>query len=155
MAQINEFFKIKYGKNKPKEKETAKAAQSSDMEQFRKKIARHRTTIFYRTLMIIAVIVAATVALYYTYQNMIYTDYTILDEIKYQEATTARYLDFNGNVLRYSQDGASAFNMHNDMLWNQTFEMQNPIVDVNGDYVAIGDYKGTKIFIMNSEGIQG
>lgn len=155
MAQINEYFKNKYEKNKPKEKESEKAVQSTDMEQFRKKIARHRMTIFYRTLMIIAIIAAATVALYYNYQNMVYTDYTIVDEIKYQEATTARYLDFNGNVLRYSQDGASAFNMHNDMLWNQTFEMQNPMVDVNGDYVAIGDYKGTKVFIMNSEGIQG
>lgn len=33
--------------------------------------------------------------------------------------------------------------------------MQNPMVDACGDYVAIGDYRGNKIYILNSQGLQG
>ena len=41
------------------------------------------------------------------------------------------------------------------MLWNETFEMQNPLVDSCGDYVALGDYMGTTIYVYNSLGLQG
>ena len=45
--------------------------------------------------------------------------------------------------------------MQDNMLWNQTYEMQSPIVDICNDYVGIGDYKGTRIYILNSKGLQG
>ncbi len=140
MAQINEYFKKKY---------------DSEKEDYKKKLTRHRLTIFYRILLVILIVAAIAGAIMYNYQNMIYTDYDVIATQKYQEATSANYKSFNGNVLRYSQDGASAFNMNNDMLWNQTYEMQSPMADVCGDYVALGDYKGTKIFVMNSSGLQG
>lgn len=140
MAQINEYFKNKY---------------DSEKEDYKKKLTRHRLAVLYRILLMVAIVVAVTGAFYYNYQNMIYTDYDVLGTLKYQEATTANYLSFNGNVLRYSQDGASAFNMENEMLWNQTFEMQSPMIDICDDYVALGDYKGTKIYVLNGSGLQG
>jgi hypothetical protein len=75
--------------------------------------------------------------------------------MEYQEASTASYLKFNNNIIRYSSDGISAFNMDNEMLWNQPFQMQSPIVDVCGDYVAVGDYKKSKIYVLNNNGPQG
>ena len=143
MAQINEYFKNKYG------------GEKGEKEDYKKKLTRHRLTILYRILLVIAVFAAIAGALYYNYQNMIYTGYDVIDTMEYQEASTANYLSFNGNVIRYSQDGASAFNMENDMLWNQTYEMQSPMVDICGDYVALGDYKGTKIYVLNGSGLQG
>lgn len=140
MAQINEYFKNKY---------------ASEKEDYKKKLTRHRLAILYRILLVVAIIAAVTGAIYYNYQNMIYTDYDVLGTLKYQEATTANYLSFNGNVLRYSQDGASAFNMENDMLWNQTYEMQSPMIDICDGYVALGDYKGTKIYVLDGSGLQG
>lgn len=140
MAQINEYFKNKY---------------TSEKQDYKKKLTRHRLAIFYRILLVIAMVAAVAGALYYNYQNLIYTDYDVLRTLAYQEATNANYLDFNGNVLRYSQDGASAFNMGNEMLWNQTYEMQSPMVDICGNYVALGDYKGTKIYVLDGSGLQG
>ena len=78
---------------------------------------------------------------------MIYTDYTVIRSMDYDEATTSSFVKYGKNILRYSTDGISAFNMDNEMLWNQTFEMQNPLIDVCGEYIAIGDYKGSKIYV--------
>ena len=36
-------------------------------------------------------------------------------------------------------------------LWNQTYEMQNPIISTCKDVLAIADYNGRKIYVMNSE----
>ena len=123
MGEINETLKEKY-----------EAAQSD----FEKKIRRHRRAILYRIIIGIAILVALLASAYYNYQKMVYTDYDVLRKIQYTEASNAKYLKFSQNVLRYSQDGASAFSIGSDMIWNETFEMQNPIVDVCRDYVAIG-----------------
>ena len=109
----------------------------------------------YRIVIAIAIIIAVIASAYYNYQKMIYTDYDVIRKNTYTEASNAKYLKFGSNILRYSQDGASAINIAEDMVWNETFEMQNPIVDVCKDYVAIGDYMGTTIYVYNSTGLQG
>ncbi len=139
MAQINNYFKNIYG----------------DQSEFRAKIKRHRMSIFYRTILVILILAAAGVFLITYNKNLTYSDYTVIKTLEYQESGAASYIKFNNNILKYSTDGISAFNMENEMLWNQTFEMQNPLVDVCDDYVAIGDYKGSKIYVLNSSGLQG
>ncbi|MBR4573445.1 MAG: hypothetical protein IKO16_00920 [Lachnospiraceae bacterium] len=140
MAEINESLKEKY------------EATQKDFEQ---KIRRHRRAILYRAVIGVAIVAALIASAYYNYQKMVYSDYDVLSLVTYPEASNARYIKFGQNVLRYSQDGASAFNIADDMLWNETFEMQNPLVDSCGDYVALGDYMGTTIYVYNSLGLQG
>lgn len=140
MAQINNYFKKKY---------------ENDQEEFRAKIKKHRMSILYRTVLVVCLIAAVIAAAYYNYKNMIYTDYTVIRSMDYDEATTSSFVKYGKNILRYSTDGISAFNMDNEMLWNQTFEMQNPLIDVCGEYIAIGDYKGSKIYVLNTDGYQG
>ena len=40
-------------------------------------------------------------------------------------------------------------------VWNQTFEMQNPMVSVSGHVAAVGDYNGRTIYVVNSGGQLG
>ncbi|MCR5267772.1 MAG: DUF5711 family protein [Lachnospiraceae bacterium] len=148
MAQINEYFKKKYGRENPEKKE-------KEPDDYKKKLARHRMVIFYRFLIGAAVIAGIVLILIFNNKNRVFTDYDTLNQISLTEATTADYLDLNGNVLRFSKDGASAFNATDDMIWNQPYEMQNPMIDICGDYAAIGDYKGTRIFVFNGDGMQG
>ncbi len=161
MAEIFEFrdkngnvFKDDYEDTEPGSQGSADKT-SLDTEDYKKKIARHRRVIFYKVMIVVLVFVAIGIGIFINYQRTVYTGYTVLDTTKYAEVTTANYMKFNNNILRYSTDGASAFNMQDDMLWNQTYEMQSPMVDICNDYVGIGDYKGTKIYILNSKGLQG
>jgi len=131
------------------------AKYEANDKEFKKKLARHRRLIAYKVIFVVAVVLIVGLAIYLSYKNMVYSDYTILKTRQYEDSSGANFRKFNGNVLKYSRDGATAFNMENDMLFNQTYEMQNPMVDICGDYVAIGDYKGTKIYILNSQGLQG
>lgn len=139
--EVNNYFIDKYGK--------------PDENEFKKKIARHRRLIAYRILAVVVIVLICALIAYSSYRNKVYTDYSIIKTTEYEEAQASKYEGFNGNVLRYSRDGATAYNMSNDMLWNQTYEMQNPMADVCGDFVALGDYRGTKIYVLNSEGLQG
>lgn len=149
MAQINEYFKKKYGKEKTEKTE------KKEPDDYKKKLAKHRMAIIYRILITIVIIAAIAVGLFLGNRNKVFTDYDTINKISLTEATTADYLNLNGNVLRFSKDGASAFNATDDMIWNQPYEMQNPMIDICGDYAAIGDYKGTRIYVFNGTGMQG
>ena len=138
--EVNEYFLKKY--------------EANDKE-FKSKLARHRRLVAYRIIAAVVIVLVIVFFMYKSNKDRVYTDYSITKTTEYEEAASANYRGFNGNVLRYSRDGATAFNMNDDMLWNQTYEMQNPMVDICGDYIALGDYRGTKIYILNSEGLKG
>lgn len=140
MGEVNEYFKEKYEDNQA---------------EFKNKLRRHKLAILYRILLIVAIVAVVIVAVYYNYQRMVYTSYDVIRKLDYTQSTNAQFLNLNGNVLRYSQDGASLYSMDNEMIWNETFEMQNPMVDVCNDYIAIGDYKDAVIYVFNSTGLQG
>lgn len=157
MADINEYFKDKYGIDSEASSTDTNVDKKvvDSQKEFEKKIRRHKMAHLYRTIIAIIIIVILLISAYYNYQKMVYSDYDTIKKITYYESNNAKYLEFNGNILRYSQDGASAFNISNDMIWNETFEMQNPVADSCGDYVALGDYMGTTIYVYNSEGLKG
>jgi len=157
MADVNEYFLDRFEENQSDESDESfdRSNIEDKRREFEKKLRRHRLSNLYRVSLGVIIVLIVLGSAYYNYQKQVYSDYDISKEITYSEAPSAHYLEFNGNVLRYSQDGASAFNIDNDMIWNVTFEMQNPIADCCKDYVALGDYMGTIIYIFNSEGLKG
>ena len=41
------------------------------------------------------------------------------------------------------------------VIWNETYEMQNPLVEVNKNAVAVGDYGGHVIYVLDEKGKVG
>lgn len=162
MSEIRKFR----GKNeytKPVKRQVDRGQVNEGAESRRKertndlftKIWRHRLTVFYRTalvLIVIAVIIAICVI---RYNNKVYTGYTVSSEESWTDNSSLDVLEYNGNILTYSKDGAVCTDLQGKTLWNQSYEMQNPLVTTCGDYAVIGDYNGTSVFVMNSSGQQG
>ena len=98
----------------------------------------------------IALLVAIFVLLNRDYQNTTYDDYEIISKSVRQDSDTSEYLAYNGHVLKYSKDGAEAFDKTDSVLLNVTYEMQDPNVATCGDYVALGDKRGTQIIVTDS-----
>lgn len=115
-----------------------------------KKIVRHRFGKFFRVAVIIAALIAIAAFINNYYQNATYDGYDILSKTLRQDSDTAKYIAYNGHVLKYSQDGAEAFDGTDKPLWNVTYEMQNPKVATCGDFVALGDENGTEIQVIGS-----
>jgi len=126
-----------------------------EKNEYNSKVIRHRVLMFYRTLMILAVILAIFFSIYISYQTKEYTGYEITSDEDRTDSEEAVYIAYNENVIKYSQDGAEAYDGNNNAIWNITFEMQNPQVAVCGEYAALGDFKGTTIYVINASGEQG
>ena len=120
--------------------------------QLDQKIRKHRLNILMVILLVVALILIAAGSLYYIYQTRSYTDYEILESVTREDSAGTRFVEFQGNIIKYSNDGAFCTDAENHLIWNQTYEMQIPILDICENYVAIAEQKGKKIYIMDTVG---
>lgn len=140
MTNIREYFR----------KKEKKQGDSLGM-----KILKHRLVILYRTVLIIAVVAAAVAVVIVQAKNRVYESYEEISSVPRENISGSVTAALGEHILTYSSDGANCVNGAGEPLWNQTFEMQNPIVDIRGDVAAMGDYNGRTIYVMDSGGPRG
>lgn len=122
---------------------------------YREKIKSHRFTIFYRTVLVILLIAAVLAAFYVQWKNKIYTQCSVLSSAELTLPKDTNLMPFSGHLLLYSKDGMSCVDAKGSTIWNETFEMQNPMVDVCRNVTAIGDYNGRNIYVADTSQLLG
>jgi hypothetical protein len=65
-----------------------------------------------------------------------------------------RYYEFGDYMLKFSEDGLAYLN-GDKTHWNQAFEMQEPVIDICGDYVAIAEQMNNVVYIANTKELKG
>lgn len=105
----------------------------------------------YRVLLVIICLGILLTIIYVQYKNHIYTDYDVISTIEKKSVIGTTNEVLGSNILTYSHDGAQCTDSSGQALWNQTYEMQNILVEISGDVVAIGDYNGHEVYVLNSE----
>lgn len=128
-----------------------KRKEKKEEDSFGKKILRHRLTILYRTILVIAVIAAAAVVVVVQMKNRVFSEFQTVSSVSRESITDAVTVALGDSILVYSSDGASCFDQKGEALWNQTFEMQSPMLATCQNVAAIGDYNGRSIYVMDTE----
>ena len=138
-----------------KNKRGFRTVAETDMEEYERKLREHRIKIIKRTAIIILVVlaVAAGTGLFMALRH--YESYDVLTSKSRADTEATHFADFKGNILKYSNDGAFYTDTANELIWNQTYEIQNPIVRTCKNVVAIGDYNGRSIYVASNEKILG
>lgn len=83
------------------------------------------------------------------------SSYNVLETFEKADVSGTKYLTFGNKLFKYSPDGVSCVNGNGDTVWNSTFSMQSPIVDICGTTVVVGDQQGTLVYIFNEGGSMG
>lgn len=131
------------------------ASSREDNLTFQEKIQRHRLEIIYRSVLGVFLVAAVIIIIRIRYDNLVYSDYEVLKKAESVGSAESVVLPYGDSIVSYSRDGIAAYNGEGEKLWNETYEMQSPVVDVNGDYVVVCDYRGNTIYVMNSSGSCG
>ena len=130
-----------------KEKEKREQKQAS----YREKIMRHKLTSVYRILLVVAGAAALVALIVVQYRRHVYTDYDVISSVARDSALGATDVRLGNSILTYSRDGAHCTNARGETTWNQTYQIQDVRLSINGDTVAIGDYNGRSIYVQNSQ----
>lgn len=117
---------------------------------YRQKILKHRLASVYRILLIVAGAVALIALMVVQYRRHIYTDYDIVSSVPREKTSGSIDVRLGNSILTYSKDGVHCTDARGEVSWNQTYQIQDVKLSVNGDTVAIGDYNGRNIYVQNS-----
>lgn len=137
------------------EKWNHKKTSSYGTKEFRSKIFRARLARVLKFVIPVLVIAVIVIVCRNQWDRRVFSTYEIVKEREYKWINGSTVLELKGNILAYSKDGMSCTDQNGKVLWNQTYEMQNPIVVQNGDKVAIGDYNGRTIYVCSTSKIMG
>lgn len=118
---------------------------------YHQKIRHYRLSHVYRILLVAAALIALIALVVVQYKNHIYTSYEVINTTDVEVVNGTTNMPLGSHILTYSNDGAHCTDARGNVLWNQTYQMQSLIIATNGNVVAIGDYNGREVYILDEE----
>ena len=131
------------------------AVKNTENPDYEKRIKKHRWKVLRRTVLVLGILALLAAGIWLFLSLHHYEDYEVINTVERADTQGTRFEEFQGNILKYSNDGAFYTDRNNELIWNQTYEMSDPQLSVCGDYLTIYDRKGTMIYILTPEGLQG
>ncbi len=133
----------------------AREKDGESLRDYRNRKKRYqRRKIVLITLVMLILVAAGAIYLFMLY-NRTYQSYEVIATTANTEENIAGYLEYEEGMVRFSKDGAVAFDKNGKLLWNGSYEMLDPIADTSGKYVVIADRGGKAIQIFNEKGQAG
>lgn len=80
-----------------------------------------------------------------------YRAYAVLNQQDVSQGSLVGYEPFKRGFLKYSKDGVSYIGEKNETYWSSSFEMKDPVIDVNGAYAVIADRTGNILQIFDEK----
>ncbi len=125
--------------------------QESIREYRSRKKRIRRIKIFAFTALLLIILAAGAIYLFKLYQRS-YSSYEVAGSSPNTEEHLAGYLQYNGSAIKIGLDGAIAYDKKGKLLWNGSYEMQDPIADTCGKYAVIADRGGKSIRVYDEDG---
>ena len=130
-------------------------SSSGGEASYKERIRNHKLKVFFRTVIVAALVLFAVVSIYVSWRDKEYSEAVLTMESTITNGADSKVINLMGYAVQYSKDGVSCFNRSGQPVWNQTYEMQNPIACTCNSVVAIGDYNGRHIYVSNTSGAMG
>lgn len=127
----------------------------ADTEELDQNLFRHhRKKIVGILLLVVSLAVCGLV--FWLYQSgKTFSGYSILWQKSLEGGGMSDYIGFGDYILRYGRDGAVCYDRTGEVVWNQSFEMKKPIVDISGGYAVFADQQGYTMYICDASGCVG
>lgn len=126
--------------------------QDGGMDDYKKKLFRHRAGRGAKYLIGAVVVLCGFLAYSICSQNKTYMSYETVSTVEHSSTVNTLYTEYNGKLLKYSKDGISCIDSQNEAIWSQTYNMQNPMVDICEGAVAVADQQGNIVYVFDAQG---
>lgn len=126
-----------------------------DMNQYKKDLFRHRMKYAAIAALALAVLAVCFWGIRLGRQNRVYSTYEVMNSYERTDTMNTQYTEFLRYVVKYGKDGISCVDSTNQLIWTQTYNMQNPIVDVCSGSLAVAEENGTEAMLFDESGLQG
>lgn len=108
-------------------------------------------------LVIIAVVIIAVVTggLLLFFKSRTFSQYSILSSVDIGSSSDSISLqEYGDGYILCAGDGLTYFT-EDGIVWSESLEITQPITDICGNYIAVGDIEGSDVYIYDSSGLAG
>ena len=126
-----------------------------DREDMDKKLRAHRRKVASLVIFVLLLLAIAAIVTYIYYENKIYSSYDVISSTTRSDTSASDFTECQGKLLKCTNDGAVYTDLAGNLIWNQTYEMDRPLVETCGNYVAIYEVNGTQVYILDTVNLQG
>lgn len=126
-----------------------------DRDDFEKKLRAHRRKVAAVVIFVLLLLAAAAIVTYVYFENKVYDTYDIISSTGRSDTSASDFSEFQGKLLRCTNDGAVYTDLAGNLIWNQTYEMDHPVVQTRGNYIVIYELNGTQLYILDTVNLQG
>lgn len=125
---------------------------SEETQEHNKRVQREisrRKKMFFFAVLIVAAVAGIVI---YVMLHKEYKGYKVVKSAETDYENTASYVQFAGNLLKYTPDGVSYINANGDTVWSAGINMLMPMAVTSGDYAVIADMSGNSVCVFNTSG---
>lgn len=136
--------------NKTPDRERAERANAGKQRAYQERIRKHRKRIKALRILValLAVMLIGVFVWYLMHRSYSRAELSRVTDFVSEEGTS--YESVNGYVVQYGPNGASCVDGRGNVSWSVTFEMDSPIISTAGNMIALADYGGHTIYLMNT-----
>lgn len=127
----------------------------SSMQDYHKKILKHRLKIAGMTAGVMIGATAVVLGIRIGLEHRTYSAYEVVSSSERSDTMTTKYVEYLNYVLKYGKDGISCVDSSNKLVWSQAYTMQNPIIQICQNSIALAEKNGTQLLIFDAGGLQG
>ncbi len=88
---------------------------------------------------------------FYWFINRVYDSYEVTESISVKNGNSLNYAPYDGGIIRYGRDGATAVDDKGNSIWSGSYDMANPKIDTCGESAVIADIGGKSLYIYQQE----
>ncbi len=117
-----------------------------------KKRRRRRRLIRGGAAVLIAAVLFVLIFMYLKYRS--YDDYTLQNSVDLPSSSEDAVIECYGRgYVQCGTDGLTYFD--DTVIWTHEFTMSQPVMDICGDYIAVGDMKQSEVYLFDKSGLYG
>ncbi|MCR5202306.1 MAG: DUF5711 family protein [Lachnospiraceae bacterium] len=102
-------------------------------------------------LIILLIIALAVLAVVYYMHGIYYKTYKIVKSTDRKESNASCYQSYNKKLLKYSKDGITVYDDSLKAVYNSSYDMSNPKVDICGKYIVVADIGGKTAYVYDGK----
>lgn len=106
-------------------------------------------------LIIIVILLFVGVGVYIFLTHRTYDKVRVLSTVTLEREKGEKYAKFWNGLLKYSKDGVVFLDNKGKEQWKFSYQMQNPIVNVNGKSAVIMDKGANDLIVLQKQGVKG
>lgn len=150
LEQISEWFQDRF-----EQLMDLMVEPTNDLERYKFHIRKEKLMRWLKIGGISAAVLLMFFGVKYVVEHHSYSSYSVISQSEKVDTGVSHFMELDGRILHYSADGASLTSAADDLIWTDSYQMSQPVVETFDSVAAIYDLKGTLIAVYDENGKLG